>query len=224
MNILVVAAHADDEVLGCGGTIAKYIKQGATVSVAILADGISSRSKDTFELNEQIKSRKNAALEANEILGVDHVSFGQFPDNRMDSVDLLDIVKYIEQLIEEYRPDAILTHHSNCLNIDHRIVSQAVITACRPQPNCLVKSILFFEIPSSTEWQINTFGIFSPNLFEDISDFMTKKIDALSAYSEEMREWPHPRSIDGVTHLAKWRGASVGVDAAEAFIVGRILK
>jgi len=224
MNILVIAAHADDEVLGCGGTIAKYKDQGATVNVAILADGVSSRNEENAGYNPEILIRNTAAEKANKILGVDKVKLGSFPDNRMDSIDLLDVVKYVELLIEEFTPDMILTHHSNCLNIDHRIVNQAVCTACRPQGNYSVKSILFFEIPSSTEWQINSLGGFSPNLFEDITSYMPKKIEALEVYSMEIRDWPHPRSIEGVLHLSKWRGATVGVDTAEAFIVGRIIK
>ena len=223
MNVLVVAAHADDEVLGCGGTIAKYKDQGATVNVAILADGVSSRSREDIS-NKDLKIRNDAAREANKILGVDQVLFGKFPDNRMDSIDLLDVVKYVEQLVYEFRPDLVLTHYSNDLNIDHRIVSQAVCTACRPQNNYSVKSIYFFEVPSSTEWQINSSNVFSPHLFEDITDYLTLKIKALKIYAMEMRDWPHPRSIEGVTHLAKWRGATVGVDSAESFIVNRIVK
>lgn len=224
MNILVVAAHADDEVLGCGGTIAKYKDQGASVNVAILADGVSSRSTEDISSNKDLKIRNDAARDANKILGVDEVLFGKFPDNRMDSVDLLDVVKYVEKLIHKFKPNLVLTHHSNDLNIDHRIVSQAVCTACRPQNNYSVKSIYFFEVPSSTEWQINSSNAFSPHLFEDITDYLAKKIKALEIYSMEMRDWPHSRSIEGVTHLAKWRGATVGVDSAESFIVGRIVK
>ena len=224
INILVIAAHADDEVLGCGGSIAKYKDQGATVNVALLADGVSSRVAEDVSSNAALKIRNSAAKRANEILEVDQVIFGDFPDNRMDSVALLDVIKYVEDLIVQFTPDVIFTHHSNCLNIDHRVVNQAVCTACRPQGNYSVKSILFFEIPSSTEWQINSLGAFSPNLFEDISSHLAKKIKALEVYSVEMRDWPHPRSIEGVTHLAKWRGATVGVDSAEAFIVGRIVR
>lgn len=224
MNILVIAAHADDEVLGCGGTIAKYKDQGATINVALLADGVSSRYEGKKNSKDDLKVRNLAAKDANKILGVDKVLFGEFPDNRMDSVDLLDVVKHVESLIDNLNPDVILTHHSNDLNIDHRIVNQAVCTACRPQNNCSVKSILFFEVPSSTEWQINSLNAFNPNFFEDVTNYMSIKISALESYSMEMRKWPHPRSIEGVTHLAKWRGASVGVDAAESFIVGRIIK
>ena len=224
MNILVIAAHADDEVLGCGGTIAKYKDQGATINVALLADGVSSRYEGKKNSKDDLKVRNLAAKDANKILGVDKVLFGAFPDNRMDSVDLLDVVKHVESLIDNLKPDVILTHHSNDLNIDHRIVNQAVCTACRPQNNCSVKSILFFEVPSSTEWQINSLNAFNPTFFEEVPNYMSIKISALESYSMEMRKWPHPRSIEGVTHLAKWRGASVGVDAAESFIVGRIIK
>ena len=197
MNILVIAAHADDEVLGCGGTIAKYKDQGATKNVALLADGVSSRYEGKKNANDDLKVRNLAAKDANKILGVDKVLFGEFPDNRMDSIDLLDVVKHVEDLIDNLKPDVILTHHSNDLNIDHRIVNQAVCTACRPQNNCSVKSILFFEVPSSTEWQINTLNAFNPNFFEDITNYMSNKISALEAYSMEMRKWPHPRSIEG---------------------------
>ncbi|MDA9282315.1 PIG-L family deacetylase [Pseudomonadales bacterium] len=220
----MIAAHADDEVLGCGGTIAKYKDQGATINVALLADGVSSRVAKDFSSSADLKIRNSAAKSANKILGVDRVIFGNFPDNRMDSVALLDVVKYVEDLISQFTPDVVFTHYSNCLNIDHRVVNQAVCTACRPQTGFSVTSLLFFEIPSSTEWQINSSGSFSPNLFEDISSHFDRKIKALEVYSMEMRDWPHPRSVDGVTHLAKWRGATVGVDTAEAFIVGRILK
>ena len=192
--------------------------------MALLADGVSSRATEDTSSNPGLKIRNAGATHANKILGVDHVIFGNFPDNRMDSVDLLDVVKYVEELIIEFNPDVIFTHHSNCLNIDHRVVNQAVCTACRPQGNYSVKSILFFEIPSSTEWQISSLGAFSPNFFEDISSHLAKKIRALEVYSMEMRDWPHPRSIDGVTHLAKWRGAIIGADTAEAFVVGRIVK
>ena len=224
MNILVIAAHADDEVLGCGGTLAKYKDLGAKVNVAVLADGVSSRYADNTKYSDDLRMRNNASREANKILGVDKVLLGDFPDNRMDSLDLLDIVQHVEDLLNEFKPDLIFTHYSNDLNIDHRIVNQAVCTACRPQNNSSVKSLLFFEVPSSTEWQINSQEVFSPNYFVDVSNYMSKKIKALESYSMEMRDWPHPRSIKGATYLAKWRGATVGVDSAEAFVVGRIIK
>jgi LmbE family N-acetylglucosaminyl deacetylase len=144
----------------------------------------------------------------------------------MDSVDLLDVVKSVEEIIEKLQPEVVVTHHAGDLNIDHQITHQAVITACRPQPEQTVKRILSFEVPSATEWQSPDSGCpFVPNWFEDITDALPMKMKALEAYQSEMRPWPHARSIKALEHLARWRGASVGVEAAEAFMLVRnILK
>jgi N-acetylglucosamine malate deacetylase 1 len=221
-SILVIAAHPDDEVLGCGGTIAKYSEKGHKIHIAFLSDGVFSRSGKNKVKNEELARRKKAARKACKILGANSLSFENFPDNSMDTVPLLNITKKIEMLINKHKPSMIFTHHSGDINIDHKIIHQAVITACRPQKGHTVKTLLFFEVPSSTEWQISGSGtIFSPNWFEDISETYNKKILALEAYEEEMREWPHPRSIKGVSYLNKWRGGIVGVNAAEAFMLGR---
>jgi LmbE family N-acetylglucosaminyl deacetylase len=145
-----------------------------------------------------------------------------YPDNRMDSVDLLDVVKSVEERIEKLQPDVVVTHHAGDLNIDHQIINQAVITACRPQPERMVKRILSFEVPSATEWQSPTDGSpFVPDWFEDITQTLQLKKKALGAYESEMRKWPHARSIEAIEHLARWRGASVGCEAAESFILVR---
>ena len=203
-SILVVAAHPDDEVLGCGGYIANQVRSGGEVFVTFLSDGVTSR-QGNLGLQE-IESRRNAARLASKVLGVSEVSFGDYPDNKIDTVPLLEI----------------LTHFGGDLNIDHRIVNQAVLTACRPAPKQGVKKVLFFEVPSSTEWQVPIEGeAFTPTWFEDISETLEIKIKALTVYEHELREWPHPRSVKAVEHLAHWRGASCGVDAAEAFVLGR---
>ena len=220
-NILVIAAHPDDEVLGCGGTIAKYARAGAVVNVAFLADGVNAR--DQVE-DAELAQRQQAARNALEILGTRPPSFGTFPDNRMDSVALLDIIKSIEERIDEYRPDLVLTHHAGDVNVDHRRIHEAIAAACRPQAGHPVRSLRFFEVASSTEWQLPGSGpAFTPNWFEDISATFDAKMAALEAYATEMRAWPHPRSMEGVAALAKWRGATIGVDAAEAFVLGRHL-
>ena len=220
-NALVIAAHPDDEVLGCGGTIAKLSKQGAIVHVAFLADGVASRGDiepDALEL----AARRKAASTACAILGACPPTFGDYPDNRLDTIALLDVIKTIEPLISAHKPDLILTHHAGDVNIDHRRVHEAVVTACRPQQGHSVKTILCFEIPSSTEWQLpGSAPAFQPNWFEDISEVVERKCEALQAYAHELRAWPHPRSEKGIRHLAHWRGATVGVDAAEAFMLGR---
>ncbi|TLU81986.1 MAG: PIG-L family deacetylase [Chlorobium sp.] len=223
-SILVLAAHPDDEVLGCGGTIAKLADEGVIIHVAFLADGIFSRSDEQTILQEKLQIRRTAAQKACTLLGVKSLSFGDFPDNRMDTVALLDITKAVESLITEHQVDTVFTHHAGDLNVDHRRVHEAVVTACRPQNGYPVKTLLSFEVPSSTEWQLTgSAPPFTPNWFVDISATLNRKMAALEAYAAELRDWPHPRSRQGVEHLAHWRGATVGVDAAEAFILGRQL-
>ena len=218
-RILVIAAHPDDEVLGCGGTIAKLTAEGKEVHVAFLADGVFSR--DSATTKSELEVRQKASHAAAAILGIKSVRFGEFPDNRMDSVPLLDVVKSVEDLIAEIKPSAILTHNATDLNVDHQRTHTAVATACRPQKGFSVKTILCFEVPSSTEWVMDASQAFHPNVFVDVSSTLSKKMAALDAYKMEMRQWPHPRSIQGVQHLLGWRGATVGVEAAEAFTLGR---
>jgi N-acetylglucosamine malate deacetylase 1 len=226
-SILVLAAHPDDEVLGCGGTMARYASEGAAVNVAFLGDGVSSRgdmAKDSALFLDEAAARRAAAKTACGILGATVVRFGDYPDNRLDTVALLDVVKFIEALLEQHSPDTVFTHHAGDLNIDHRRVHQAVETACRPLPGRSVKTIASFEVPSSTEWRLaGASAGFAPNWFIDISPWLDHKLRALDAYAAELREWPHPRSRRAVEHLARWRGATVGVDAAESYIIGRQL-
>ncbi len=228
-NILVIAAHPDDEALGCGGTIARYAAEGYAVHLAFLADGVGARDARGTELSQQqreaLDRRQVAARKAADILGADSVSFDDLPDNQLDSVPLLDIAQRVEALTAKHLPSIVLTHHAGDLNVDHRRVHQAVITACRPQRSHCVRTLLAFEVPSSTEWQPPGSGVaFEPNWFVDISDTLEKKCAALDAYHEEMRDWPHPRSLEAVEHLARWRGATVGCEAAEAFVVLRQLQ
>jgi LmbE family N-acetylglucosaminyl deacetylase len=219
-SMLVVAAHPDDEVLGCGGYIAARVRSGDEVAVMFVSDGVTSREGNLGA--SEIAIRRQAAMSAAKVLGVKDVLFGDFPDNKLDSVPILEIIKFIEGIVSRTKPSVVLTHFGGDLNVDHRIVNQAVITACRPTSDQCVKQILFFEVPSSTEWQIPSKDeAFIPNWFEDISESLDVKIKALEQYAFELRDWPHPRSVEGVKHLAHWRGASCGVNAAEAFILGR---
>ena len=221
-SVLILAAHPDDEVLGCGGTIAKLASEGATVNVAFLADGVSSRKGDLKEQEFLLARRRKAATNACEILGVKSVWFGDFPDNQMDALPLLDISKAIEGLLTQFQPDTIFTHHSGDVNVDHACLHKAAVVACRPQQGNPVKNFLCFEVPSSTEWQIpGSAPIFVPNWFVDISSTVGLKMKALDEYASELRAWPHPRSRQGVEHLAHWRGATVGLNVAEAFMLGR---
>lgn len=219
-SILVVAAHPDDEVLGCGGAIARFSSEGCDVHVLILADGETSRNGQSQV--HDVSARQVNSRMACEILGCKTVEFLTFPDNKMDVVPRLEIVKCIEDAICRLQPKTIITHTSSDVNIDHRIVHDSVIVACRPQPDFSVTNLLFFEIPSSTEWRPpGSSSGFHPNWFIDISPFLEKKLNALMVYEKELRQFPHSRSIEAVSALAKWRGASVGLAAAEAFVLGR---
>lgn len=223
-NILVVAAHPDDEVLGCGGAIIRHVQAGDSVHVHIMAEGLTSRSpqRASFKQDDQLKRLADCAEAVSQMMGVQSLRLHDFPDNRMDSLELLDIVKVVEAMIDEVKPDVVYTHHAGDVNIDHQLTHQAVLTACRPIPGAGVKTLLFFETPSSTEWNFSGIGAaFSPNWFVDISDTLPLKLAALALYEQEMRAWPHPRSLKAVELLAGWRGSTIGVEAAEAFVVGR---
>lgn len=220
--ILVLAAHPDDDILGCGGSIARFVAEGATVHVAFLADGVFSRKAGFDQLESELINRRSAAIAALKMVGVTSVSFADFPDNKMDTVPLLEIAKAIEGLISDYKPVTVITHSLNDVNVDHRRVHEATVVACRPQPGHCVKTVICYEVPSSTEWQFQGMSSsFTPNWYVDISNYLDVKLLALAEYKSELREWPHARSIDAVGHLARWRGASVGVKAAEAFMLGR---
>lgn len=216
-TILVVAAHTDDEALGCGGTIARHVAEGDQVHLLFMTDGVGSRDA----LDEAAKERQKAAQQAALVLGVTSSTNLYFPDNCMDSVALLDIVKEIEAKIEAIQPQVIYTHHLGDLNIDHQITHKAVLTACRPQPNFCVKEIYAFEVLSATEWNSPNTEPFMPNVFIDITNHLSTKIKALQAYAEEMREAPHSRSYEHIEVLAKHRGYMVGVEAAEGFMLVR---
>ena len=225
-RVLVIAAHPDDEVLGCGGSIAKHINVDDEVSTVIMAEGITSRDDQREEKSREaaLNRLKDVALKANNSIGVQHLTFLGLPDNRMDEIALLDIVKPLERIIKEYSPDIVYTHHVGDLNIDHRITHQAVITSLRPIPQANKSIILTFEVPSSTEWQtIDSSSPFTPNMYVDINTELTQKLSALKIYESEMREWPHARSIRGIEALARWRGCSAGLEAAEAFFICRAI-
>lgn len=219
LRILVVAAHADDDILGCGGTLAKHAAGGDEVRVIFLADGVSSRSANDPDARVERERFAQAALSR---LGVRDFYFCNLPDNSMDSIPLLEVIRALEVAVSSFAPDVVYTHSPTDLNVDHRIAFNASITLFRPQPDTPKPTILSFEVPSSTEWNSPSTGsVFAPNWYVDIQDTLHKKIDALAEYELEMRGFPHARSIEAVLALATWRGASVGVNAAEAFMLAR---
>lgn len=216
--VLVVVAHPDDEVLGAGGTLARLAADGREVHIVFLADGVGARGSDKAAAERRVGAARLAASR----LGAQEPQFLGFPDNRLDQPDLLDITQAIERVIAAIGPVTIYTHHAGDLNIDHVICHRAVLTACRPLPGFKVRRIYAMEVPSSTEWASPApNNAFVPTRFVDISAVQEIKRRALEAYSEEMRPFPHPRSFEAIDVLAKWRGATAGLAAAEAFMILR---
>jgi LmbE family N-acetylglucosaminyl deacetylase len=225
-TVLVVAAHPDDEVLGCGGTIARHADDGDDVQVLIVAEGATSRQqqRDRGEVTDELSALAQAAKQAGAILGSAGVELLDLPDNRLDSFDRLDLIRRIEECVAFHQPNLVYVHHAGDVNVDHRRLHEAVVTACRPTPGQPVRRLLSYEVASSSEWQPpGSAPVFQPNWFVDITGQWTRKRQALEAYAAEMRPWPHARSIEALEHLARWRGAQVGVEAAEAFCLLRQL-
>lgn len=221
-RILIVAAHPDDEVLGCGATTAKHVRGGDTVWTLILGEGITSRQELTSSKKQRpLKELKDNAQKSNAILGVEKLVMRSFPDNAFDSVPRIKIVHAIENIIKQLRPNLIYTHSSTDLNVDHQITSESVKTACRPLPGATTTEILSFEVPSSTEWRFDVSHSFHANVFVNVSKFIELKIQALKVYRGEIRHFPHPRSAEYLRALAAVRGGQVGLEAAEAFSLVR---
>ncbi|RJQ23943.1 MAG: PIG-L family deacetylase [Nitrospiraceae bacterium] len=227
MKILVIAAHPDDEVLGCGGTTAKLAKQGNDVHVLILGEGVTSRDdkRNRPARGEEIRQLKRQAEKAHKLLGIKKTFLYDFPDNRFDTVPLLDIVKAIEKVKKGTMPEIVFTHHRGDLNIDHQITFRAVMTAFRPVKGERAREIYSFEIASSTEWSVpSASDHFMPNYFSDISKTIAQKIKAINEYKSEIRAFPHPRSAESVKAYAVRRGIQAGLPAAEAFEIIRIIR
>jgi len=220
-TVLVVAAHTDDEVLGCGATIAKHVAAGDRVYTCFMTDGVSSRPESGSDAARQ---RESAADQAGKILGVKERFGFDFRDNQLDTASMLEIVQAIESVVEKVKPEVVYTHFQNDLNIDHQLTHQAVLTACRPQISCSVIEIYAFEVLSSTEWQGSSHPGFQPNVIVDVAEYFETKLRALRCYDAEMRAHPHSRSYKTVEALALLRGATHGFEKAEAFQLVRVLK
>jgi LmbE family N-acetylglucosaminyl deacetylase len=225
LRVLVIAAHPDDEVLGCGATMGRLVREGNDVRIAILAEGLTSRSRarEDTDARELIGLRAQAK-QAADLLGIKEVTFYDLPDNRLDTVPLLDVVKIVEQLIARVQPARIYTHHAGDLNMDHVVVSRAVMIATRPVADCRVKEVYQFEVASSTEWAFQQLEpLFRPNVFMDIAETLDAKVNAMSCYETEARIFPHPRSPEALRAIATRWGTVAGCKAAEAFQLVRAL-
>ena len=232
MNVLIIAAHPDDEILGMGGTIAKHASQHDNVTITYMATGITARrelSESEYEIKnipkkmqekwqQEIKKLQQDAKKSAKLLKVKNVKFFDFPDNEMDGIHLLKVVKVIEKEIESVKPDVIYTNHYSDLNVDHKVVYNATLAACRPS-SFPVKEIISFEVLSSTEWSYPY--NFNPNYFINIEKYLEKKIKAMELFTSEIRKFPHPRSSENIKHVASRWGTVSGFNAAEAFEIIR---
>lgn len=226
MNILVIAAHPDDEILGCGGTMARLAHEGHDIFIAIFGEGITSRYHSPEQADRSaVETLHRTSHEAAVTIGARDLFVYHLPDNRFDTVPLLDIVKIVEELMDRLKPQVIYTQHGGDLNIDHQVLHRAVLTATRPVPGQMVRDIYAFEVASSTEWAFQQFEPhFRPNTFVDISDTLEIKIEALTKYKSEIRVFPHPRSPEALRSIARHWGSVVGCEAAEAFELIRAIR
>lgn len=212
MKILIIAAHPDDEILGVGGTINKYIKEGHEVYVYIVTDGSTAQYTDDLLKKEQ-KERNIQAVK--KILNITEIIHDDLPDMKLDTVPHLDINKKISSVLHNIKPEIVFTHHFGDINKDHQIIYESTMVACRPT-NEFIKEIYTYEVLSATEWGENY--SFIPNTYIELtSEDLLKKIEALNAYETEIRKYPHPRSSEAVENLAKTRGNTILANYAEAF-------
>lgn len=225
-RILLVVAHPDDELLGCGATMNKLVLEyGSYIRVVILGEGLTSRSgaRDVTSWEKQLKTHKLNIKNAQECIGFQEVSVYDFPDNRFDTIALLDIIKVVEKEKKEFEPSVIFTHHGGDVNIDHQRTFEAVWTASRPMQEEIIDTIITFETPSGTEWRsVSDPKQFLPNLFISVSEENVKaKVKGMECYEFERREYPHPRSPEALKIQAQRWGVSVGREFVEAFQIIR---
>lgn len=216
MNILIIAAHPDDEVLGVGGTIVKYKKKGYKVYVHIVTDGSSLQYKDEPEKALKKENEINKALN---LLGVDRVFRGKLPDMKLDTISHTEINMEIGRVIEEVKPEIVYTHHKGDVNKDHRLIFESTLVMSRPLMGNSIVELYSYEVLSSTEWGDScATDIFIPNVYIELSEEdIELKCKAMKEYTTELREYPHPRSVDAIINQSKMRGNQVEAKYAEAF-------
>lgn len=222
-SVLVVAAHPDDEVLGLGGTISKLAADGAKIHLLILTDGSSAQYRNDPKLEEILKEKERETQACAEILGIETVDYGGFPDMKLDTVPHILLNQCIERAVEAYRPEIVFTHFWGDVNRDHQCAFSSTMVAVRPAAEQCVKQVFCYRTPSSTEWNVQTAQTaFMATCFTDISLFQKKKAEAIACYAKELREYPHPRSLKAIEIADMAMGVNVGAEYAEAFVVARM--
>ena len=221
-RVLVVVAHTDDETFGCGGFIKKLSKKKNIIGAISFTDGLGSRSNFTLK---KIEKRKEASINASKILGFNWLAQYNYPDNELDKVSLLEIIKIIEKHKKKFKPHIVLTHNFSDLNIDHRIISESTLTAFRPEPKEKLEQFITFEVPSATDFRVlKNKKNFVPNFFVNIENSLKSKIKAIKIYKDELKPYPHSRSLKGLKNLNKIRGNQCGLKYAEAFEIIRVIE
>ena len=220
-RVLVVAAHCDDEILGVGGTVARHVAEGDECALAVVADSASVRYDEGT-----VESVRDCAREAARRLGVSDLRFGGFPDQRLDALPLVEIVTWVEKVLRDVQPRVVYTHHRGDVNRDHQLVYEATLTAARPYSAPWVERLLSFETPSASEWSGPQLDLaFVPNVFVDIGgEPLERKLHAMAAYATELRDAPHPRSLEALRTRAGYWGSLAGMAAAEPFALIRELR
>lgn len=223
-TVLVIAAHPDDEVLGCGGTVARLSAEGVECHLLIVTDGSSSQYKDSDNLNEIIVAKKLETKNCADLLGFKSIHYGELPDMKLDTTPHIRINQVIEEVIDKVQPDTVFTHFWGDVNCDHQNVYKSTLVAVRPILGQIVREVYCYRVPSSTEWTPNKADtMFMPNYFVDIEKYAEKKYDAFACYSTELREYPHPRSVQYLRENDKVVGLRVGLLVAEEFVLLRKL-
>lgn len=209
---LIIAAHPDDEILGCGGIVKKY-SESEEFAVVIMSGGAEGR----YSMDMENTLRKNAE-EANAAIGTKELFFETLPNQKMESVLFVEVIGIIESYISKLKPHRVFTHFANDLNLDHRILAEATFTAARPLVGQVVKELYSYNVPSSTEWNmIDNARMFVPNVFVDIKEQIDAKIGAMKLYPSECRAYPHPRSPEAIKTHANYWGLTAGFEYAEPF-------
>ncbi len=220
MSLLVIAPHPDDEVLGVGGTIARLVNEGRDVSVAIVTKGEAGRFG-----RRQVERVRTESISAHDLLGVKKSLFLDLPAARLDSVAHGDLNEALVGAVEATRPKVVFLPFRGDLHLDHRLVFDSAMVALRPTPSCEVEEIYAYETLSETNWHAGR-GVtpnFAPDCFVRLGEHLQRKLDAMKIYRSQVRDFPDERSVEALTALARYRGANVGTEAAEAFMTIRRL-
>lgn len=225
-RVLIIAAHPDDEVLGAGGTIAKYASGGADVKLLIVTDGSTSQYRNDPRLAQILEGKMRETAAAAEVLGIREVLYGGLPDMRLDVTAHIQVNQVIEHVIDSFQPNIVFTHFYGDVNLDHQCVHRSALVACRPVTGQCVRELYSYCVPSATDWSIpSEASAFLPNVFVDISgEYAEKKYAAMNCYATELRDFPHPRSIQALRVLDQATGIHVGYRSAECFMLHRMMR